>query len=280
MLFCSRSRGDEQVKKASERQLWALDSEIKDTHDVRINALACSGLLWLRSPLSCAGAVCSGLSGVLPARRAVVLALRRGGDGGQSCVAGAADTRGEGGCGGDVLADPLAALHPRRTPPRRGARTHDHDASQWSDRVFWRAQVGHPLHAAWGQPHGCAPLRPSQTDTIESSLEDLRLAHSTLNHEWLFGCLEVVEGGESTLSFATRSLDSGGNGPGLMSPVSLGSPTAAMRGMGKTLPKSMAAMTSGPRNLRDRSQRACSTWLVVRRSGGRCGDAAHHAHHR
>ena len=136
------------------------------------------------------------------------------------------------------------------------------------------------MHAAWGQPHGCAPLRPSHTDTIESSLEDLRLAHSTLNHEWLFGCLEVLEGGESTLSFATRSLDSGGNGPGLMSPVSLGSPTAAMRGMGKTLPKSMAAMTSGLRNLRDRSQRACLTWLVVRRSGGRRGDAAHHAHHR
>ena len=36
--------GAKQVKKASERQLWALDSEIKDTHDVRINALAWSGV--------------------------------------------------------------------------------------------------------------------------------------------------------------------------------------------------------------------------------------------
>lgn len=115
--------------------------------------------------------------------------------------------------------------------------------------------VGHPLHAAWGQPHGCNPLQQDQHDRIDAHLEELRLQHASLNHDWLFGCLEapsqerfdysaLTQGSNPMLTTTRsgtnlRSLPSGGrsrlNGSGRIQTLATD----------KALPRSMASLSSG-----------------------------------
>eukprot|EP01052_Picozoa_sp_SAG31_P001550 SAG31_NODE_52_length_30366_cov_34.368586_11_plen_470_part_00 len=49
------------------------------------------------------------------------------------------------------------------------------------------ATLGRPMHAAWGQPHFCAPLPAEAASAAETVLVDLAEAHLRLNEEFLFG---------------------------------------------------------------------------------------------
>ena len=111
------------------------------------------------------------------------------------------------------------------------------------------AAVGHPLHAAWGQPHGCNPLRDDQHQRMDAHLEELRLQHASLNHDWLFGCLEA----SSPEKFDYKALTQGTN-PMLMtarSGTTLRSVPSGERSRlnamatDKALPRSMASLSSG-----------------------------------
>ncbi len=115
--------------------------------------------------------------------------------------------------------------------------------------------VGHPLHAAWGQPHGCNPLRKDQHERMDAHLEELRLQHASLNHDWLFGCLEptsqerfdykaLTQGSNPMLTTtrsgtSLRSLPSGGRSR------SNGSGRIPAMATDRALPRSMASLSSG-----------------------------------
>ena len=128
------------------------------------------------------------------------------------------------------------------------------------------AAVGHPLHAAWGQPHGCNPLMQDQHDRLDEHLEELRLQHASLNHDWLFGCLEAMpQEGFDYNSITKNSRKMGSVGSTLAKSVgntSLRSAPGTSRSVGansrggkssnnvraltdKALPRSMASLSSG-----------------------------------
>ena len=132
------------------------------------------------------------------------------------------------------------------------------------------AAVGHPLHAAWGQPHGCNPLLEEQHERLEANLEELRLQHASLNHDWLFGCIEAPSQDRFDYSALSQSKGASGFGstiggvsgsnPMMMtarSGTSLRSPPRTARSMDssrgasiralatdKALPRSMATLSS------------------------------------
>lgn len=120
--------------------------------------------------------------------------------------------------------------------------------------------VGHPLHEAWGQPHGCKPLREDQHERIDAQLEVLRKQQASLNHDWLFGCLEAPSSQERFDYNAVRRGSNSHNNPMLTttrSGTSLGSLPSKGRSMqngrdriqalatDKALPRSMASLSSG-----------------------------------
>eukprot|EP01044_Picomonas_judraskeda_P007609 COSAG03_NODE_826_length_5714_cov_1.809083_3_plen_760_part_00 len=111
------------------------------------------------------------------------------------------------------------------------------------------AAVGHPLHAAWGQPHGCNPLRLDQHQRMDAHLEELRLQHASLNHDWLFGCLEVSSPERFDYSAVTQGtnpmLMTARSGTTLRSLPSGGRSQLNAMATDKALPRSMASLSSG-----------------------------------